>query len=75
MSQLVEHVERRRRLPSPAVARAVRLAAGVSQQMIADDLDVHRMTVARWEAGERRPRGEMAERWAALIDALGEATR
>ncbi|MDQ3326232.1 MAG: helix-turn-helix domain-containing protein [Actinomycetota bacterium] len=73
MSQLLDEVARRRRVPAPAVARAIRVEAGVSQQRLADEVGVHRMTVARWEAGERRPRGAMAARWAEVLDSLREA--
>lgn len=74
MSQLLDEVTRRRRLPSPALARAVRVAAGVTQQRLADEVGVHRMTVARWETGERHPRGAMAARWAEVLDSLREAS-
>lgn len=75
MSQLVEDVRELRRLPPPRVARAVRLAAGVSQVAMARELGVHRMTVARWEDGTRRPQGELGLRYLHLLDQLREATR
>ena len=73
-SALAEQVRAARRLPSPAVARAIRDAAGVSQQQLADELGVNRVTVARWELGERTPRGELRLRYTDLLDELQEAS-
>jgi HTH-type transcriptional regulator/antitoxin MqsA len=70
---LVEHVRAAQRLPAPAVAKAIRLAAGVTQQQIAVELQIDRVTVARWELGERTPRGELRLRYIALLDELREA--
>ena len=69
---LRDEVRMSRRMPAPALARAIRQAAGVSQARLAEELRVHRVTVARWEAGRRRPRGELALRYAALLDELRE---
>jgi DNA-binding XRE family transcriptional regulator len=60
------------RLPSPARARLIRIEAGVTQQRLADELDVIRITVARWENGSREPRGELRRRYAALLRELEE---
>lgn len=62
----------RRRQPALArlgaeIAR-VRLAAGLSQQALADALKVHRTTVARWETGLAPVGGEDLAR---LEDLLG----
>ena len=54
------------------MARAIRQAAGVSQVRLADELCVHRMTVARWEAGQRHPRGHLRSAYAALLAELRE---
>lgn len=72
MSDLLEEVRLRRRMPSPAVRRAIREAAGVTQQRIADEIGVHRMTVARWESGARQPKGADASAYAALLEQLRE---
>ena len=74
MSGLVEQVRAARRLPPPAVARAIRAAAGVSQQRLADELGVCRVTVARWEIGARTPQGEIRLRYVDLLAQLREAT-
>lgn len=37
---------------------------------MADELGVHRMTLVRWEAGERHPRGSVAAGYAVLLEQL-----
>ena len=66
MSQLIDEVRRARSLPRPAMARAIRESAGVSQARLAAELGVHRMTVARWESGARSPRSDQRTAYAAL---------
>jgi transcriptional regulator with XRE-family HTH domain len=56
--KLAEKVRAKRELPSPAVRRAIRIAAGVSQQDIADELGLTRAAVGRWETGDRLPSGD-----------------
>lgn len=73
MSALAEQVKQARRLPPPAIARGIRDAAGVSQQQVADELGVNRVSVARWELGVRVPRGELRLRYVELLDELREA--
>lgn len=58
------------RLPPPTTARMIRLAAGVTQERLAQELGVHRMTVHRWETGERAPRGLHRVVYARLLDQL-----
>jgi DNA-binding transcriptional regulator YiaG len=72
-SALAQQVKAARRLPPPAIARAIRDEAAVSQQAIADELGVNRVTVARWELGERTPGGELRLRYIKLLDELREA--
>ncbi len=71
---LVDEVRQARTLPEPQVARMIRLSADVSQERIAQELGVHRMTVARWESGLRRPRGAMRARYAQLLRELRAAS-
>lgn len=73
MSAILDQVRVRRRLPSPALARAIRLAADVTQQAVADELGVHRVTVARWELGTRRPGRKLLRAYVELLDQLREA--
>lgn len=70
---VVEEV-RLRRLVRPERARAIRVAAAVSQQAVARSLGVHRQTIARWESGERRPSGDLLRRYADLLERLERAT-
>lgn len=64
----------RRRLPTPALARAIREAAGATQAELAEALGVDQSTVARWESGVRRPGPDKAEQYLAVLDALREVT-
>jgi DNA-binding transcriptional regulator YiaG len=73
VTALLERVRARRRTPAPAVAKAIRAAAGVSQQELANELGVHRVTVARWEDGTRRPGGAVLEQYVQLLDQLRDA--
>lgn len=63
---------RARRLTSPALSRAIREAHGLSQEAIAAELGVDRVSVARWEAAERRPRGPLLIAYAELLRSLLE---
>jgi DNA-binding XRE family transcriptional regulator len=40
--------------------RAARAASGLSQEGAAEAIGVHRVTIASWETGERRPVGVVA---------------
>jgi transcriptional regulator with XRE-family HTH domain len=74
VSQLIQEVRRSRALPRPALARAIREAAGVSQTRLAAELGVHRMTIARWEAGTRSPRNSQRAAYAKVLAELQAAT-
>ena len=69
-SELIGEVRAAHRLPSPAAARAIRLAAGVGQTRMARELGVNRVTVARWECGTRRPRGPLLQAYVDLLEDL-----
>ncbi|MEU4729617.1 helix-turn-helix transcriptional regulator [Streptomyces sp. NPDC023588] len=43
-------------LPPPRVRQQLRLAAGLTQQEVADAVGVKRLAVARWELGQTHPR-------------------
>jgi len=47
---------------SPARIRRLRAARHWTQFELADRLDVHRVTVARWELGEHHPTGLAARK-------------
>lgn len=54
----------------PALARSIRKANGITQERLARELGVQRVTVARWEAGTRRPRGARAVAYESLLARL-----
>lgn len=53
-------------------ARAIRMAARVSLTEVAESAGVAPATVARWEAGDRRPRGEPALRYRQVLYELAK---
>jgi len=69
-TSLLDEVRRGRRLPPPAQAKAIRREAGLSQERLAAVLGVHRVTVARWEDGVRKPRGPLRAAYADLLAGL-----
>jgi transcriptional regulator with XRE-family HTH domain len=56
--------------------RALRLSAGLSLREVAEEVGAgDPSTVLRWEKGQRRPRGVMAERYGDLLDRLASRGR
>lgn len=51
----------------PSPIRAARIAAGMTQQQLADALGVAQQSVTRWETGEREPRVSTLKRIAAVL--------
>jgi transcriptional regulator with XRE-family HTH domain len=70
LAELEQRRRLRQRLPPPEIARAIRRAAGVSQQELADAIGVSRQAVSYWEAGLRRPRGARLAVYAEAIQRL-----
>lgn len=70
MTGLLGEVRSRRGLPPPWLAKRIRVEAGVSQARLAEELGVQRVTVARWEAGTRRPRQPLAQQYSDLLAQL-----
>lgn len=54
---LTQRLQDQRELPSPAIRRTLRRAAGASQADVAEVVGVTRQAVQLWEAGTRTPRG------------------
>lgn len=61
-------------LPAPAERRRIREQAGATIQAVADELEVDRLTIYRWERGHTRPGLEHAAAYRALLDELAEAS-
>lgn len=66
-------VSRVRTLIKDGHAREIRVKASVSASEVADALGVNASTVLRWEEGERAPRGETAQKYGELLEALRKA--
>jgi transcriptional regulator with XRE-family HTH domain len=69
LDQISETI-RRRQIPPAATARELRRASGLSQREVAEIVGVDRVSVARWELGLRRPRGEVAERDCEIVGTI-----
>lgn len=66
-----------RDLPSPAMRRAIREDAGITQDDIAGTFSppIARQTVSRWETGNRRPRGDHLVQYSELLRHLQRRAR
>jgi len=66
---MTEYRQRRRREARPWDAdgvRALRQHLGLTQQELADELNIRQQTVSEWETGQYRPRGA-SERLLSLV--------
>lgn len=63
----------RRSLPDPADRRLLRKRLGLSQQQLADVLEVQRVTVARWELGTRNPSDRHLEPYLRVLGVIEQA--
>lgn len=61
-----------RRMALSGEARALRIAADLSLDEVAAAVGVSRQAVATWETGGRRPRGQNARRYGAVLYELRE---
>jgi DNA-binding transcriptional regulator YiaG len=66
----VIRLARVRKLCETGAARAIRESNGLSLTEAAAGAHVDRSTVFRWEAGQRRPHGDAALRYLALLEEL-----
>lgn len=64
---LMEEIRQGIRLPRPAQARLIRVSAGISQERLAHEIGVHRVTLARWESGTSSPRGTARARYSSIL--------
>jgi DNA-binding transcriptional regulator YiaG len=69
-TQDVQTVAWVRRLARTGTARLIREGAGISGSELARELGVSRAAVSRWERGERAPKGDVAQAWAAILRRL-----
>jgi DNA-binding transcriptional regulator YiaG len=69
--ELAAYARLRRRLPSPALRRAIRANAGVSASDVAKAVGVTRNAVGHWERGERTPRGQVLAAYIEVLEELG----
>lgn len=70
IERLAERARLRGQLPSPAMCRAIRINAGVTQEELAAAVGVSRQTLIHWERAERRPRLDARERYARALQLL-----
>lgn len=75
MSGLIAEVKESKALPSPAVARAIREAAGVPRARLAAELHVNPLTIWRWETGATAPAGTLRLAYGRLLRQLDRVTR
>lgn len=71
---IAEELQQLRELTSNGGARAIRESARLSQADVALSVQTDPSTIARWERGERLPRGDAAVRYARLLARLAKAT-
>jgi DNA-binding transcriptional regulator YiaG len=71
----VEDLAELRDLQVSGRARQIRELARVGQSELARDLDVTQAAVAKWEAGERYPRGDLAAAYLRRLRALERLQR
>lgn len=69
----IQEIARTKRLPPPAIRRALRVAAGLTLQDVADVVGVTRQAVAKWETGERNPAGGARTAYAQALSDLRRA--
>jgi DNA-binding transcriptional regulator YiaG len=76
-AEFVDLVARLRanRMPPPAERRAIRQRANASLDDLAEVLGVGKMTLSRWERGERQPRPKHRVAYICLLQALAEVAR
>lgn len=67
---VAQRLQSRRRLPSPAMRRALRQSSGLSAAELAELMGVTRQAVSKWERGVRTPRGPHLEAYIAVLDEL-----
>ena len=63
----LDRARARRQLRTPALARSMRLQAGLTLQEVGKALGVTGVAVRRWEIGDRTPRGDLAVEYLSFL--------
>lgn len=71
--RILERIRMRRSLPQPEQRAALRKAAGLSLQDVADAIGVTATTVFYWETGQRNPSARHIDAYMCALDTLREA--
>lgn len=71
--RILNQIRVRRSLPPPEQRVALRKAAGLTLQEVADAVGVTAAAVWNWERGERKPNAKHLAAYLDALDALGEA--
>lgn len=74
IQQLRATLRQRRELPQPAMRRALREAAGLSQRELAEAVPCSRAAVGYWESGTRNPRGAKLTGYLRALQVLQEVS-
>lgn len=69
-TELGRKIRAHRTLPPPAMRKALREAAGLTQEDVAAALHIRRESVSRYEHSKRRPRGRVLVAYAELLEEL-----
>ncbi len=72
LASAINKAKRRQALPAPAARRALRQRLGLSQQDLAKALRVSHPSIARYELGQRTPRGDVLERYLQILHRLAQ---
>lgn len=72
VEEALARADLRRKLPPPAMRRALRVSRGLTGADVAAHCGVTRQLVSKWERGERNPSGQRLELYADLLDRLAK---
>jgi transcriptional regulator with XRE-family HTH domain len=75
LDDLLNQARHRRELPDPAIRRLIRERAGLTQSEVAQVLGVDRVTVTRWESGQRTPLRRTGAAYCLLLERLAGEVR
>ena len=66
------HLELRRRLPRPAMRRALRIEGGFTLARFAELFGVTRQAVSQWERGVGTPRGDQLQSYVEALELIAK---